>query len=233
MSVQFAGACQDENGKYTGGKAGDQTGKEIRITAAYNHKLGWRIFRYPKLSIAKSIGTNAKTIANNDKFGYDQSQRSTGYTAAKAAKWDPSKVTTPCELDCSSDVRTCIACALGKDVQDFNTASEPAVLLSLGFEEITGTSLSELQLGDVLVTPKKGHTEIVCNVTSSDSTAYYTKYTGTSVSIVTALKAIGVDSSMTNRKKIAAKNDITSYTGTAAQNTKMLSLLKQGKLKKA
>ncbi|WP_347993367.1 hypothetical protein [uncultured Eubacterium sp.] len=35
---------------------------------------------------------------------------------------------------------------------------------------------------------------------------------------------------MTNRKKIAAANNISNYTGTAAQNEKMLNLLKQGKL---
>jgi hypothetical protein len=234
MIVQFAGACHDENGKYTGGKAGDQTGKEIRITSAYEHKLGWRIFRYPKANIAKWIGTNAKTIANNDKFGYDQGQRNTGYAASKAAGWEPAKVKTACELDCSSDARTCIACALEKDIPDFNTVTEPAVLLSLGFEEITGTPLSELKLGDILVTPKKGHTEIVCSgTTASDSEEYYEKYTGTSTSIIDALKAIGVDSSKTNRNKIAAANGIASYTGTSAQNTKMLNLLKQGKLKKA
>lgn len=63
-------------------------------------------------------------------------------------------------------------------------------------------------------------------------TIYYKKYTGSSVSIVDALKAIGVDSSMNNRKNIAKKNGIGNYTGTASQNTKLLNLLKQGKLKK-
>ena len=61
---------------------------------------------------------------------------------------------------------------------------------------------------------------------------YYPKYTGTSGSIVEALKSIGVDSSYNNRKEIAKNNGIKGYKGTAAQNTKMLNLLKQGKLKK-
>lgn len=64
-------------------------------------------------------------------------------------------------------------------------------------------------------------------------TSYYKKYTGSSVSLVDALKSIGVDSSMNNRKKIAKANGISNYTGTASQNTKLLNLLKQGKLKKA
>mgnify|MGYP002774904161 CR=1 FL=1 len=61
---------------------------------------------------------------------------------------------------------------------------------------------------------------------------YYTKYSGGSGSIVEALNSIGVDSSYSNRKSIAIKNGITGYKGTAAQNTKLLSLLKQGKLRK-
>jgi len=59
---------------------------------------------------------------------------------------------------------------------------------------------------------------------------YYKKCSASQKSIVDALKSIGVDSSMTNRKKIAAANNISNYTGTAAQNEKMLNLLKQGKL---
>lgn len=62
--------------------------------------------------------------------------------------------------------------------------------------------------------------------------SYYKKYTGKSVSLVDALKSIGVDSSFGNRRKIAKTNGITNYVGTAGQNTKLLTLLKQGKLKK-
>lgn len=67
---------------------------------------------------------------------------------------------------------------------------------------------------------------------SGSSTKYYKKYTGNSSSIVTALKKIGVNSSYSNRKKIAKANDIKNYKGTAQQNTTMLNLLKKGKLKK-
>ena len=73
---------------------------------------------------------------------------------------------------------------------------------------------------------------IVNQKLGATGTSYYKKYTGSSVSIVDALKAIGVDSSMNNRKKIAKANGISNYSGTASQNTKLLNLLKQGKLKK-
>lgn len=69
--------------------------------------------------------------------------------------------------------------------------------------------------------------------TSTSSGSYYKKYTGSTDSIVTALNSIGVDSSYSNREKIAKANGISGYSGTASQNTKMLNLLKQGKLKKA
>lgn len=51
-------------------------------------------------------------------------------------------------------------------------------------------------------------------------------------SIVDALKQIGVDSSFSNRRRIAEQNGIYNYSGSATQNTKLLNLLKKGKLKK-
>lgn len=59
---------------------------------------------------------------------------------------------------------------------------------------------------------------------------YYKKYTGKSNSLVDALKSLKIDSAFSNRKKIAKANGITLYLGTGAQNTKLLNLLKQGKL---
>ena len=73
-------------------------------------------------------------------------------------------------------------------------------------------------------------------VTASESnttsnTVYFAKYTGNSHSIVDALHSIGItDASIAARKKIAATNGINDYTGTATQNTKLLQLLKEGKL---
>lgn len=61
-------------------------------------------------------------------------------------------------------------------------------------------------------------------------TQYYKRYVGKSGSIAEALKAVGVDGSYAYRKKIAQKNGIANYRGTAAQNTRMLNLLKQGSL---
>jgi len=65
---------------------------------------------------------------------------------------------------------------------------------------------------------------------STSSVKYFKKYTGRSVSIVDALASIGEKSSYAYRKTIAKANHINGYTGTPSQNTKMLNLLKQGKL---
>ena len=62
---------------------------------------------------------------------------------------------------------------------------------------------------------------------------FYPNYSGTSGSIVDALKSVGVtDTSKSFRTKIASKNGIGQYTGTISQNQTMLTLLKAGKLKK-
>ena len=60
--------------------------------------------------------------------------------------------------------------------------------------------------------------------------SYYPRYTGSSVSIVDGLQSVGIESSFANRQRIAAKNGITGYRGSAEQNNKLLSLLKNGKL---
>ena len=61
---------------------------------------------------------------------------------------------------------------------------------------------------------------------------YYPRCGQGFVSIVSALKSIGVDSSYANRKKIAQKNYINDYTGKAYENNKLLEKLKIGRLRK-
>lgn len=65
---------------------------------------------------------------------------------------------------------------------------------------------------------------------SAPKVVYYPRYYGNTASIVTALNSLGINSSFANRKIIAKANGITLYVGTAAQNTRMLNLLKLGKL---
>ena len=76
-------------------------------------------------------------------------------------------------------------------------------------------------------------TPVKASSSAAVAQSYYKKYTGKSTSLVDALGSIGVNASFTNRKKIAKANGITNYSGTAQQNTKLLELLKSGKLIKA
>lgn len=76
------------------------------------------------------------------------------------------------------------------------------------------------------------YTKVDSSGTVQSTTAYYPRYTGTSVSIVAALNVVGVNSSYATRKLIAKENGITGYVGSPKQNTQMLALLKSGKLKR-
>ena len=68
---------------------------------------------------------------------------------------------------------------------------------------------------------------------SNNSTQYYQKCDNRYNSLVDALKSINVDSSFSNRKKIAIKNGISLYIGTSQQNKRLLDKLKAGRLIKA
>lgn len=63
--------------------------------------------------------------------------------------------------------------------------------------------------------------------------AYYPRYKGKSSSIVDALKSLSINPSKSNRKRIATLNGVKNYTGSAMQNTRLLNLLKKGKLIKS
>lgn len=63
-----------------------------------------------------------------------------------------------------------------------------------------------------------------------ENIVYFKKYTGKKEGIVAILEDKGYDSSFESRKKIAKLNGISDYTGTAEQNTKMVRLIREGKL---
>ena len=167
MTVYIGNAVGDEHGKARGGEPGNQTGKELRIQPWYKNSKGWRVFRPLSAEVAQKLADNMRAACNNPCIGYDQGQRNTLWKVAEPLGFDCSKVTTPCECDCSSLVRVCLAYA-GIVLRDFNTASEPERLINSGqFEELTGIEVTDtpdyLRTGDVLVTAVKGHTAIALN----------------------------------------------------------------------
>ena len=74
---------------------------------------------------------------------------------------------------------------------------------------------------------------IINDSNPSSDIIYYPACDKNEQSIVKALDSIGVDSSMDNRKKIAAINGISNYQGLYEQNIELLNKLKNGKLIKS
>lgn len=110
MAVKISHASIDENGKAKGGKAGDQTGKEVKISNWY--KSNWDFVARPKRKeVADRMVKEAMAGANNPNIGYDQGERNDLLTEAKKVGFDLSKITPPCEADCSSFVSVCVLAA--------------------------------------------------------------------------------------------------------------------------
>lgn len=124
-----------------------------------------------------------------------------------------------------------IVTALNSIGVDSSYSNREKIAKANGINGYNGTASQNTKMLNLL---KQGKLKKVGSTSSSNvtTTSYYKKYTGSSGSLVDALKAIGVNSSYDNRKSIAKKNGISNYEGTAGQNEKLLSLLKQGKLKK-
>lgn len=163
MSYIIGSARHDENGKYSGGKAGDQTGHEVETQEFYVHTYGWNVLRLKNTSLAEQLG-NAMIIAcGNNNIGYSQDRRTDifkeGIFASKS---------TSC--DCSTLVKQCVN-TIGIKCDIFTTANEVSKLQATGafLPTFKYTYTKKLYKGDILVSCKKGHTAIV---TSSPYTPY-------------------------------------------------------------
>lgn len=152
----------DENNRYKGGKAGDQTGGEWALIKWYNRP--WKcVLRHPDAKVRSVIAQMAKAAANNNMIGYDQSQRTTFWEHLKASAYKPEEITIKCEADCSSGVAAIVKGAgyrLGiqklKDVSiNCYTGNLRAALKTAGFEVLTDskylTSDAYLLEGDILL----------------------------------------------------------------------------------
>ena len=125
------------------------------------------MFRPKSYDVAQKLAEDMRAACNNPNIGYDQKQRNTLYTVASRFGFDCKEVDEPCECDCSSLVRVCLAFS-GIMLSNFNTATEPSKLINSGqFDELTDIEVTDtpdyLRTGDILVTAVKGHTAIVLN----------------------------------------------------------------------
>jgi hypothetical protein len=235
--VYIGSARHDENGKLNG-KEGDQlqTGSgndfkgEVSMQAYYTHKLGWDGLRFIDIAFRHKAAERMVAATNNANIGY--SQRSRNQIISNGIN---TKKKTNC--DCSSLLREVFIETTGKDPGVFSTADAKTVLLATGLVKSITVAESDLQLGDILITKKKGHCAVVVLGKTPEEPKkdiYYPAYLGRGTSIVSALETVGEkDSSFAHRRKIALANGFKSYSGTIKENMTLLAYLKCGKLKKA
>ena len=163
MATRIGHASIDENGHARGGTAGDQTGREVCTRDWYN-KPWIAVIRPNDATIAGKIAKAMEQACANNNIGYDQNQRTTLYTQAKAKKWDLSKITEKCETDCSALVAVCVNAAGITVSKDIYTGNEKQALVNTGkFRAITDkkylSSGEYLKRGDILL--GTGHTAVV------------------------------------------------------------------------
>lgn len=170
MSVKIGHSSIDENGNAHGGAAGDQTGREVCVRDWY--AKGWSVLlRAKDPAVAEKMAVACEAGCANDNIGYDQYQRNTLRTQARSTNWDLSKITTPCECDCSSFMTVC-AEAAGVNMDGTYTSGNAPVTSTMratfrstgAFDVLTDskylTGSDYVKRGDILVY-EKGHTAMV------------------------------------------------------------------------
>ena len=161
MSVTIGQASIDEKNGISGGAAGDQTGRELNTRAWYAN--GWTLcLRFKDRQKAQKCAEAAKALIAGNKVGYDQSQRNTLRAELRKVDWNPARLVTPCETDCSAFAAVC-AEAAGVPMEVTYTAGNAPATFQMrqqwaktgAFELLTDskylTSDRYLMTGDILV----------------------------------------------------------------------------------
>lgn len=159
--MRCAWASIDENGRTHGGKAGDQTGREVKTGDYYN--FGQTVVLRPKdATYGYWIAKYAYDIANNSNVGYDQYQRKTLYDITAATGWKKTTVNQKCECDCSELAVCAINYAAEKPLLSASVYSGNIVTEAMKtgrFTEIKITKSYSPKQGDIVVRP--GHHVII------------------------------------------------------------------------
>lgn len=195
MTVYISQASCDERGKYVGGQAGNQSGTELNTRAYYSNSSNpWVTYRAKDAATAKKIADAAAQAVANMHIGYDQYERNTIRTQAKAVSWVLAAISKNCECDCTSLAATCCICAGLSDDALFKggnlmyTGDAATKLTNAGMQRI-GARLAEsaLRLGDVLV--RDGHCVVVTSA-PTQSGAHVAPTTAVSGSIDELARAV-------------------------------------------
>lgn len=160
MATLCGWASIDERGQGRGGKAGDQTGKEVK-TGNWYYFNQTMVFRWKDRKLAEKYAKIIKAFCLNDAIGYDMNERTTLYNMLKASGWKYDKVTKNVECDCSELVACAINCTVGKEVVPswIYTGNLATLLEKTGLFEtvLTGSkycnSSDYLAAGDIINAP--------------------------------------------------------------------------------
>lgn len=177
MAVLCGWASIDERGKIRGGKAGDQTGKEVKTGNWYyfhqTHCLRWK-----DEEKAKKYAEVIKALCNNKHIGYDQNQRTSLFNELKRLDWDYTKLKKDVECDCSELIACGVNCVLKKAVipSYVYTGNLSSILVNSGyFKKLTGSKYchieSYLKIGDVLNAPNHHVISVLQNGTKHNATS--------------------------------------------------------------
>ena len=159
MAVLCGWASIDERGKASGGKAGDQTSKEVRTGNWYD--FGQTVvLRWKDRAKASKYASIVKAICNNNKVGYNQTKRTTLETQLEKCGWDPAKIKTACDCDCSAMSVAAVNCVAKKRLvsPSLYTGNMVDGLMKTGwFTKLTGAKYCDqsayLMTGDIIVRP--------------------------------------------------------------------------------
>lgn len=163
--VTIAHASIDENGKIKGGRAGDQTGKEVCTRAWYNKPWDY-VIRFKDKDKAEKVAYAMKAAAGNPCIGYNQNRRNSALQLASHAGYDPGKIKQDCDTDCSALVSlACIYAGIPEQTMtpggnSCTTANLRQVLEKTGLVEVFSDKEHTqkdylLEVGDILL--RAGH----------------------------------------------------------------------------
>lgn len=166
MSNLFAWASIGENGKATGGKKGDQTGKEVKVAPYYDFGQTW-VIRFKNRSRGKKAAKAAKLLAKNENIGYNQSDRVSLYTECMRIDWEIKRIgeIRKCNCDCSLLAVCAVNFAYGKAklISSYTTHSLPNIckLFDSNFKRADKViSTKKFKKGDLI--GKTGH--VIINI---------------------------------------------------------------------
>lgn len=192
--VKISNCGHDENGRYAGGKAGDQTGTEYQIMNWYSRP--WLcVLRFDDSKIAAMIADMATKAAQNNLIGYDQgtagnsNDRYTFWQHLKASNYDPAQITVACESDCSASTAAIVKGA-GYRLNNaklkavsiyLTTRNMRAAMKAAGAKVLTDskylTSGDYLKAGDILL--NDNHHVAIAVTTGAKASTPSTTLTGT------------------------------------------------------